>query len=120
MSLRMLFPMSECVSPVKTGQADVAGALPAALRRVTLDVRVPLFGVARRHHAPRNVAAELMQGLSTQIPRLRLHPLRWDSSRHPEMLLARRNLQVVDLLGGFDISWDVLGRHEIFKWAGVN
>ena len=73
MSLRMLLLMSECVSPVKTGQADVAGALPAALRRVTLDVRVPLFGVARRHHAPRDVAAELMQGLSTQIPRLRLH-----------------------------------------------
>jgi len=37
--------------------ADVAGALPAALRRVALDVRVPLFGVARRHHAPGNVAA---------------------------------------------------------------
>jgi hypothetical protein len=32
------------------------------------------------------------------------------------MLLARKNLQVVDLLGGFDISWDVLGRHEICKW----
>ena len=75
MSLRMLFLMSECVSLVKTGGlADVAGALPAALRRVALDVRVLLFGVARRHHAPGNVAAELMQGLSTQIPRLRLHP----------------------------------------------
>ena len=67
--------MSECVSPVKTGGlADVAGALPAALRRVALDVRVQLFGVARRHHAPGNVAAELMQGLSTQTPRLWLHP----------------------------------------------
>jgi glycogen synthase len=40
--------MSECVSPVKTGGlADVAGALPSALRRVALDVRVLLFGVAR-------------------------------------------------------------------------
>jgi len=58
MSLRMLFLMSECVSLVKTGGlADVAGALPAALRRVALDVRVPLFGVARRHYAPGNVAA---------------------------------------------------------------
>jgi hypothetical protein len=45
-----------------------------ALHRVALDLRVLLFGVARRHHAPGNVAAEFMQGLSTQIPRLRLHP----------------------------------------------
>ena len=29
---------------------------------------------------------------------------------------ARKNHQVVDLLGGFRISRDVLGRHEIFKW----
>jgi glycogen synthase len=73
----MLFLMSECVSPVKTGRrTDVAGALPAALRREALDVRVLLFGVARRHHAPGNVAAELMQGLSTQILRLWLHPQR--------------------------------------------
>jgi starch synthase len=54
----MRFLVSECVSPLKTGGlADVAGALPAALRRVALDVRVLLFGVARRHHAPGNVAA---------------------------------------------------------------
>jgi hypothetical protein len=52
------------------GRADVAGALSAALRRMALDVRVLLLGVARRHHAPGNVAADLMQGLSTQIPRL--------------------------------------------------
>ena len=39
MSLSMLFLMSECVSPVNTGGlADVAGALPAALRRVALGV----------------------------------------------------------------------------------
>jgi glycogen synthase len=49
MSLRMLFLVSECVSPVKTGGlAGVAGGLPAALRRVALDMRVRLFGVARR------------------------------------------------------------------------
>lgn len=45
MMQRVLFAAAECVPLVKTGGlADVAGALPAALRRLALDVRVLLPG----------------------------------------------------------------------------
>jgi starch synthase len=45
MTLRVLFAASECAPLVKTGGlADVAGALPAALRRMKLDVRLLLPG----------------------------------------------------------------------------
>ncbi|MGE5337817.1 MAG: glycogen synthase GlgA [Gemmatimonadota bacterium] len=45
MPLRVLFAASECVPLIKTGGlADVAGALPAALRRLDIDVRVLLPG----------------------------------------------------------------------------
>src|SRR6185312_10963122 len=43
--LRILYVTSECAPLVKTGGlADVAGALPAALRRLGLDARVLLPG----------------------------------------------------------------------------
>jgi hypothetical protein len=39
-----------------------------------------------------------------------------DSSGQSWTPWAKKNRQVVDLLGGFEISTDILGCHETFKW----
>lgn len=66
--LRILYATSECAPLVKTGGlADVAGALPAALRRLGLDARVLLPGyplvLAGVEHARVAVAIEPFAGL---------------------------------------------------------
>lgn len=72
--LRVLFAASELAPWVKTGGlGDVASALPAALRRIGLDVRVllPLYPALRQALAGLDPVAEL-QHLGGELPAARL------------------------------------------------